>query len=59
MKLMILVIGLSGCLVSLIFEAAMSAQYIGTENHPGLSAGVFFLFLFIALWVIFSAFLSV
>lgn len=48
-KLVLLVIGLSECLVSLICEAAISAQYIGTENDPGLSAGVFFLFLFIAL----------
>jgi hypothetical protein len=49
-KLMIfLAIGISGCLVSLIFEATLSARYIGTENTSGLSAGVFFLFLFISL----------
>lgn len=44
-----LVIGITGCLISLIFEAALSARYIGTENSSGLSAGVFFLFLFISL----------
>lgn len=29
----------------------MSAQYIGTDKHAGLSAGVFFLFLYITLYV--------
>ncbi|KAJ5080813.1 general substrate transporter [Penicillium angulare] len=45
-----LVIGISGCGVSLIFEAALSATYVGTTNHAGLSAGVFFLFLFISFY---------
>ncbi|KAJ5263938.1 general substrate transporter [Penicillium angulare] len=43
-----LVIGISGCGISLIFEAALSATYVGTTNHAGLSAGVFFLFLYIS-----------
>lgn len=45
----LLVIGFTGCLISLCFEAALSAEYIGTTNHAGLSAGVFFLFLYITL----------
>ena len=40
------VIGCVGCLVSLSVEAAMQALYIGTTNKAGLSAGVFFFFLF-------------
>ncbi|CRG88849.1 hypothetical protein PISL3812_05884 [Talaromyces islandicus] len=49
-RVKLLTIGISGCLVSLIFEAALSARYIGTENSSGLSAGVFFLFLFISFY---------
>ncbi|KAK7890390.1 hypothetical protein LTR67_008276 [Exophiala xenobiotica] len=47
-----LVIGFSGCLVTLCFEAAMSAEYIGKipANNAGLGAGVFFLFLYITFY---------
>lgn len=48
-KLIYAVIGLFGCLGSLICEAAMVAQYSGTANSGGLRAGVFFLFLYITL----------
>lgn len=42
-------IGLLGCLVSLVFEAAIVAKYTSTSNEAGLRAGVFFLFLYITL----------
>lgn len=36
-------------MISLCFESAMVAQYVGTDNKAGLNAGVFFLFLYITL----------
>ncbi|KAJ5738508.1 hypothetical protein N7493_001663 [Penicillium malachiteum] len=44
------IIGLSGMMVSLIFEAALWAQYAGSANHPGLSAALFFIFLHLAFY---------
>ncbi|KIX06601.1 uncharacterized protein Z518_04577 [Rhinocladiella mackenziei CBS 650.93] len=49
-RVRLLVIGWTGCLVSLCFEAALSAEYIGTTHKAGLSAGVFFLFLYITFY---------
>lgn len=46
-----IVIGLSGCMVSLICEAALAARFAGGQNEAGLRAGIFFMFLFITLWV--------
>ena len=48
-RVRLLCIGLTGCLVCLIFEAAIDAEYTGTTNEAGLRAGVFFLFLYISL----------
>lgn len=42
------IIGLSGCLVCLILEAALQARYLGSNNHAGLDAAIFFIFLFVA-----------
>ncbi|UNI21324.1 hypothetical protein JDV02_007323 [Purpureocillium takamizusanense] len=49
-RVRLLVIGFTGCLVSLIFEAALSAKYIGTNENKGLGAGVFFMFLYITFY---------
>jgi len=49
-RVKLLLIGFSGCLISLCFEAAMVATYVGTTNHAGLDAGVFFLFLYITFY---------
>ncbi|KAH8697583.1 general substrate transporter [Talaromyces proteolyticus] len=49
-RVKLLITGISGCLICLIFEAALSARYIGTENSSGLGAGVFFLFLYISFY---------
>jgi MFS family permease len=46
------IIGLTGMLVSLIFESALLANFSGTTNHAGLSAALFFIFLHLALYVI-------
>lgn len=48
-RVRLLCIGITGCLVSLIFESALDAQYTGTNNKAGLGAAVFFLFLHIVL----------
>ncbi|KIW75343.1 hypothetical protein Z517_10084 [Fonsecaea pedrosoi CBS 271.37] len=40
-----LLIGTMGCLTSLIFEAALTATYLGTNNKAGLHACVFFVWL--------------
>lgn len=42
---------MTGCMVCLILLAALSASYAGTTNKHGLDAGVFFFFLFVALYV--------
>ena len=46
-------IGTVGCLVALIFEAALTATYLGSNNQAGLSAAVFFVWFFIAFWCCF------
>lgn len=46
----LLLIGTSGCLLCLIFEAALTATYLGTNNQNGLNACVFFIWLFITFW---------
>lgn len=38
--------GICGCIVAVSLEAAMVAQFGGTDNKVGLGFGVFFLFLF-------------
>lgn len=43
------IVGLSGCLISLIFETVLDAQYANTTNRAGLRAAIFFLFLHLAL----------
>ncbi|KAK5188301.1 hypothetical protein LTR16_008439, partial [Cryomyces antarcticus] len=42
--------GLGGILVALIFETALQAQFLGTNNAAGQKAAVFFVFLFIFFW---------
>ncbi|KAJ5690533.1 hypothetical protein N7462_004925 [Penicillium macrosclerotiorum] len=48
-----LLIGSTGCTISTIFLCALSAQYLGTNDMPGLRATVFFTFLFIFWWCFF------
>lgn len=43
-------IGFSGVLVALIFECALQAQFLGTDNVAGQNAAIFFIFFFIAFW---------
>lgn len=45
-----MLIGIAGILVALIFECAMQAQYLGTDNKAGEKAAIFFIFLFILFW---------
>ncbi|OAA59741.1 General substrate transporter [Niveomyces insectorum RCEF 264] len=49
-RVRLLLIGITGCMVSLIFEAAIDAQYTGSDNEPALRAGVFFMFLYITFY---------
>ena len=46
----ILTVGLSGCIVMMIFETVMVARYAGTPNKGGNAAGVLFLFLFVTFY---------
>jgi MFS family permease len=48
-----LLIGSTGCIVSVIFLCALTAKYLGTENVAGLRAGVFFIFFYIVWWCFF------
>lgn len=48
-RVRLLCIGLTGCMLCLVFESALDAQYTGTTNVAGLRAAVFFLFLHIVL----------
>lgn len=48
-----LLIGASGCVTSLIFEAALTAQFLGTSNLAGQRAAVFFIFFYIFWWSFF------
>jgi MFS family permease len=43
-------IGACGCIVSLIFLAALTAQYVGTTNKAGERAAVFFIIFFYIFW---------
>ena len=45
-----LLVGTTGCLVSLIFECALQAKYTGTSNTAGQKAAIFFIYLFILFW---------
>jgi len=46
----LLLIGTSGILMCHIFLAALTATFAGTNNHAGLSATVFFIWLIIFFW---------
>ena len=48
-----LLIGACGCIVSLIFLAALTAQFVGTTNKAGERAAVFFIFFYIFWWCFF------
>ncbi|KAJ5146478.1 uncharacterized protein N7515_001042 [Penicillium bovifimosum] len=48
-----LLLGATGCTVSVIFLCAITAEYLGTDNIAGLRAGVFFVFFFIFWWSFF------
>lgn len=48
-----LLIGSTGCICCLIFEAALTAEYAGTTFKPGLRAAVFFVFFYIFWWCFF------
>jgi MFS family permease len=45
-----LLIGVSGILVSLIFECALEAEYLGSNNTAGHRAAVFFIYFFVLFW---------
>lgn len=48
-----LLIGTTGCLTALIFEAALTAEFLGGTNQAGLSAAVFFIWFYILFWCCF------
>lgn len=48
-----MIIGSIGCVISVCFLCALSAEYLGTMYTPGLRAAVFFLFFFIFWWCFF------
>ena len=48
-----LLIGSTGCLVSLIFLCAMTACFLNTTNTAGLNAAVFFIWFYIFWWCFF------
>ncbi|KAL2004600.1 hypothetical protein VTN00DRAFT_3336 [Thermoascus crustaceus] len=48
-----MLIGSVGCVVSVIFLCALTARYLGTDNLPGMRAGVFFMFFYIFWWCFF------
>lgn len=37
----LLLVGLAGCTISNIFEIALQATYVGTDNQHGLNAAIF------------------
>lgn len=45
-----LLTGLGGIVITLCFEIALQAKYLGTDNAAGQKAAVFFIFLFIFFW---------
>lgn len=48
-----MLIGSIGCVVSVIFLAAMTASFLDTTNKAGLRAAVFFVFFYIFWWCFF------
>ena len=48
-----MLIGSTGCLVSVIFLCALTAEYLDTTNTAGLRAAVFFIFFYIFWWCFF------
>jgi MFS family permease len=48
-----LLIGATGCIVSVTFLCALTAEYLGTDNKAGLRAAVFFVFFYIFWWCFF------
>ncbi|RDW59195.1 hypothetical protein BP5796_12119 [Coleophoma crateriformis] len=46
----LLLVGLAGCTVTNIFECALLATYLGTNNKAGLNAAIFFIFFFVIFW---------
>ncbi|KAI9710317.1 MAG: hypothetical protein M1820_002812 [Bogoriella megaspora] len=46
----IILFGLAGCIICNIFECALQAQYLGTNNKSGLDAAIFFIFFFVIFW---------
>ncbi|KAL9053900.1 MAG: hypothetical protein Q9162_004473 [Coniocarpon cinnabarinum] len=45
-----LIVGSTGCTVSLIFLCAMTASFLDTTNKAGLRAAVFFVFFYLIWW---------
>ena len=45
-----LLIGLAGCMIANIFEAALQAEFLGGTNKAGQRAAIFFIFLFVLFW---------
>ena len=48
-----MLIGSIGCVVSVIFLCAMTAEFLDTTNKAGLRAAVFFVFFYIFWWCFF------
>lgn len=46
----LLLIGLAGCTIANIFECALLASFLGTNNKAGLNAAIFFIFFFVVWW---------
>lgn len=46
----LLICGLAGCLMCNIFECALQASFLGTDNKAGLNAAIFFIFFFVLFW---------
>lgn len=44
-----MLIGITGLLISLIFEAALQAQFLGTANKAGEKAAIYFIFQFVSI----------
>ncbi|KAL2814141.1 general substrate transporter [Aspergillus granulosus] len=48
-----LLIGATGCTISIIFLCALTAEYLDTTNTPALRVAVFFIFFYIFFWSFF------
>jgi sugar porter (SP) family MFS transporter len=46
----LLLAGLAGCTICNIFECALLANFLGTDNNAGLNAAIFFIFFFVIFW---------